>query len=249
MGINRVDFFVQTAKHCRIAGFQAYDLGTALRVFDEQIVDCLLGGRGAEAFLADIDHQRFAARKLEDLGADQAVIDHHVGLVQGAAGFQCQKFRITGATTDKGDVTGARRTGQVIGQQVIKRFADCRFAVSHSTGASVEIIVAPEIAARATKGQGVCHLAKPFADARQRTQCCGQAFLQVGLDRAGQHGGGPFGADGDGDGITVNNSGRDKGAVVQVIDDIDQRTLGPCDGGGAGVFHGIFVSGVEQFRA
>ena len=217
-------------------------------MFDDQRVDVLLGHRGAKALFARVHHHRLAAGQFQDFGADQPVVDHHVCLVQRAAGFQRQQFRITRASADKGDVTIAGGAGQMAVQQVIKGGAHGVLARSNRTRARGEVIVAPEITTRAAKGQGVGGPAKRLADARQRAQRSGQALLKVGLDRARQHGRGPFGADGHGDGIAVDDGGGDEFAVVQVVDDVDQRAVGLGDGGGAGILDLVLVGGVEQRR-
>ena len=145
-------------------------------------------------------------------------------------------------------MTGTRGAGLVVGQQRVQRLFDGGLAIRYGAGAGGKVIVTPEIAARTAKGQGVGHLAEPLADPRQRSQRCGQAFLQIGLDRTGQHGGRAFGADGNGHGVTVDDGGGDKGAVVQIVDDIDQGPLGTRNRGGAGVFGLVFIGSVEEFR-
>ena len=137
----------------------------------------------------------------------------------------------------------------MVGQQRVQRVFDGRLAIRYGAGAGGKVIVTPEIAARAAKGQGVGHLAEPLADPRQCSQRCGQALFQIGLDRTGQHGGRAFGADGDGHGVTVHDGGGDKGAVVQIVDDIDQGPFGTRNRSGAGVFGSIFIGGIEQGSA
>ena len=68
----------------------------------------------------------------------------------------------------------------------------------------------------------------------------------VGFDGAGKNGCRPFGADSHHNGVAVDDGGGDELAVGEVIDDIDQRALGGGDGGGAGVFGGVFVCCVKQ---
>ena len=131
MGVHGVDLFVQAAKDGGVAGFQTDHLGPRLRVFDQQIVDGFLRGRGAEAFLAHVDHQRLAAGEFEDLGADQPVVDHHIGLVQSAARLEGQQFGVTGAATDKSNVTGACGAGLVVGQQRVQRVFDGGWSRGH----------------------------------------------------------------------------------------------------------------------
>ena len=74
----------------------------------------------------------------------------------------------------------------------------------------------------------------------------GQARLQIGLDRAGEHRGRALGADGDGHRVAVDDGGGDELAVVQVVDDVDQRAVRPRDRGGAGVLGRVLVGGIEE---
>ena len=176
------------------------------------------------------------------MGADQAVVNHDVSLVQGAAGLQGQQVGITGASADKSDMSGAGGFVEMSGQKLIQRPAGAVFAV----GLRFEIIGAPEITAGTAKGQRIGQFAQGFPDAGHHAQACGQLRLEVRFEGAGKHGGRPFGADGDGDGITVHNGGRDKGAVGEVVHDVDQCALRAGNVGGVGVCCGVFVSGIEQ---
>ena len=89
-------------------------------------------------------------------------------------------------------------------------------------------------------------MAEGFADFRQRPESGWQFCFEVGFDRAGQHGGGTLGPDGHHNGIAVHDGGGDELAVGKVIDDVDQCALGCCDGGGAGVFGGVFIGAIEK---
>jgi hypothetical protein len=88
-----------------------------------------------------------------------------------------------------------------------------------------------------------------FPDACERAERGWQPRLQVGLDRARQNGGRALGADRDGHGIAVDDGGRDEIAVLQIVDDVDQRALGAGDVGDTGVLGRILGCAVDCYGA
>ena len=116
----------------------------------------------------------------------------------------------------------------------------------HRAGARVEVVFRPECPTFGTKWQHVDGVAERFTDAGEGAQRCGQYRFKVGLNRAGQHGGGPFGANRDGDWIAIDDCGGDELAVRKIVDDVYKRALGRGDGGGAGVLNGVLVCAVEK---
>ena len=80
----------------------------------------------------------------------------------------------------------------------------------------------------------------------QKAEVGWQTRLKVRLNRARQNRGCALGANRNRYRITVNNCGRDKVRSMQIVHDINDRTLAagnPCD---TGVFDSIFVRGINQ---
>ena len=104
--ITGAGFFVEPGKHGGISAFEAYHLRSSRCMRDKKRVDLFLWGRSGKPTLADMNHHRFAAGKLEDGWADQTVMDYHIRFVQRFAGLKRQQFRIARTGADKGDMTG-----------------------------------------------------------------------------------------------------------------------------------------------
>ena len=221
-------------------------MGAGCDVFHNQSVDVGLRHGWAKAFFACIKHQGFATGEFQYGLADQAVVNDHISLVQGAARFHGQKVRVTGACADEVYVPFAGFVGEVRCELIMQGCFDSGLAIRNRCGAGFEVKFTPEIAAGTAHGQGIGHFAKAFANARQSAECIGQLGLKIRFDRACENRGRAFGADRDRDRVTVHNSGGDELAVAQIVDDIDERTVCMCDSSGAGVFCFVFGGGVEK---
>ena len=66
---------------------------------------------------------------------------------------------------------------------------------------------------------------------------------------AGRNRRSPFGADGHGHRVTIDDGGGDELAVLEVVHNVDKRPVRPREGRGAGIFGGILVSGIEEHGA
>ena len=111
-------FLAAPAEHERITALQAHHAPSGARVFQQEGVDAFLGGVVLARVLGDFDEFGIAPGEPQDVRADQAVVQDHVGLVEQAQGAQGQQPRITRASADQGDAARTihrrcRREGRI----------------------------------------------------------------------------------------------------------------------------------------
>ena len=99
--LKRRDFFIQTTKYAAVAAFQANDPDPGQGFGDHGGVDVGLGRGGAEAFLAHVDQLGGGGDQGEDIVADEAVVDDHVGGLNGFENTQGQMVSSTRTGTGK----------------------------------------------------------------------------------------------------------------------------------------------------
>ena len=96
-------FLASPAEHHRIAALEADDAAATAGVFQQQGVDLgLLHGVSAGAF-AGGDAFGVAAGEFQHAGADQVVVQDHIGTLDGADRGQGQKLGVAWAGADKVD--------------------------------------------------------------------------------------------------------------------------------------------------
>ena len=95
------EFFAAAAEDETVAALQPHDAFAGARVFQHQCVDLFLRHVVMAGFLAHFDAFGIAARKFQHLGADQAVVQDHIGLVEQAQPAQGEQTRVAGAGADQ----------------------------------------------------------------------------------------------------------------------------------------------------
>ncbi|MNI52896.1 hypothetical protein D3C73_1077040 [compost metagenome] len=98
-----LQLFGTPAENERIAALEPYHPLALVGQIHQQLVDLLLGQTVATTGLADVVPSAGQRDQREQFRADQAVVDHGVGLHQQAPGAQGQQARIAGAGADQGD--------------------------------------------------------------------------------------------------------------------------------------------------
>ena len=112
------EFFAAAAEHEGIAALQPHHALAGRGVFDQQVMDACLGGVVVAAdALADLDQLGVAMRQRQHIGADQAVVEDHVGLGERARGMQGEQARIAGAGTHQAHNADRRRIGNRNGRR------------------------------------------------------------------------------------------------------------------------------------
>ncbi len=101
--------FAAAAEHEWVAALQPYHAATGPGVFQHQAVNLFLPGAMALRRLADLDEVRAVPSQAQDLRADQAVVQHHLGLTQCAQRMPGEQARIAGAGADQAHVAGRQR--------------------------------------------------------------------------------------------------------------------------------------------
>ena len=99
-GGQRQRFLAATPEDERVAALQAHHPSTVEAELDEQRVDQLLRDRGAGA-LADVDQLRVRVSQGQHTGADERVVDHHLGVLQTSQPANRQQLGIAGAGADE----------------------------------------------------------------------------------------------------------------------------------------------------
>ena len=113
--------FAAAAEHERVAALEPHHSAPAAGMLEHQPMDLPLRGVVVSGLLADFDALGVAPRQRQHLGADQPVVQDHVGFVQGAQAAQGKQAQITRAGADQHDrAGGARRFG---GQRLLRRHA------------------------------------------------------------------------------------------------------------------------------
>ncbi len=98
-----LDLFIQTTKDAAIAALEADHAGSAQGLRDEGGVDIGLRGRGAKSGFAHVDAAGRLGDQRQDLGPDEAIVDHHLGGLQRAVSAKRQMRRSAGTGAHKGD--------------------------------------------------------------------------------------------------------------------------------------------------
>ena len=220
---------------------------TFRRMLHDQRVDVFLTHGLAETFLACVNDDGLAARQFEDLARDQAVMDHHISLIEGIARLERQQLRITGACANKINRSGLCRLHDMCVEKGLECRNDSRLAVTgQRLGAGAKIERRPEFTAPGAHGQHFCCVAECLADTCEDAKRCRQLRLQIGLDGPGKDRGGAFGPDRNGYRVTVHDGRGDELAVIKIVDNIDQCALSIGNRRDARVLGIIFVSSVKQ---
>ncbi len=98
----KLEFFPAATEDERIAALQTHDTFAGLRMLEHQRVNprlcrvVIFAGR-----LAHFESLGVASREVDNLGADQPIVQDHIGLVQHAQRAQCEQTRITRTGPDQ----------------------------------------------------------------------------------------------------------------------------------------------------
>ncbi|ESR70547.1 hypothetical protein T266_15020 [Pseudomonas aeruginosa VRFPA05] len=90
----------------RVAALQADHPALLPGQAHQQLVDFFLRQAVVAAALADVDALAAFRQEGDQFAGDQAVVDHHLGLLQQGPGAQGEQARIAGAGADQGDAAG-----------------------------------------------------------------------------------------------------------------------------------------------
>ncbi len=154
------------AKDKGIAPLEPHHLFAQLSLFQQQLVDRLLGHTVAARLLANKDPLGIPANKRQYLLRDQSVIDHHIRLLQLLQTAQGKQSRIAGAGAHQGHASLA--LWLLIEQLGDALFGSLLLAAGQLAG---EALVAKEPLPEATAGQLVRNGLDPLAQlARQRRE-------------------------------------------------------------------------------
>jgi hypothetical protein len=211
----------------------------------DERVDMLLRGRGAEAGLAHVEDLGLAPGKFEDRPGHQPVVDHHVGLVERAAGAHGEVIGVARTRAHEEDTARARRLAQMLGQKPVERFGFRCDTRRKGVGEDR----APEGPARAALGQRLGGRAEGFGRLNERAQRGRQLLLEMRLDLSGQHRRRAFRADGDHERVAVHQRRRQEGAAFEVVDDVVQHARRLGERRDAPVLRRIVVGAIDEPRA
>ena len=161
----------------------------------EQAVDLLLLHRVPVGVLAGVDPVRVPAHQIEDLVGDEAVVDHHVGLLEEAHGAKAEQIRIAGPRPHQKDLAGSR-AGIRLRQRLAQRVPRLPLPPGeHHLGDRAAEDLVPEGAPLRGRPDPVPDLRPQLPPERGQTPEGGRdEGLQARPDEAGQHRRGPSGA-------------------------------------------------------
>ena len=221
-------FLPRAAEDARIAGFQTHHATALQRLGGDDVVDALLWpGMGADD-LAHEDPFGIAAGQLQHVLADQPVVEDHVRLLQPLHRAQGQQVARAGARADQRDGTesvalefAAAPHRGLYGADGVMLLPRDPFAAGF-----VGKDPAPEgatVLARDVAGHRVAHPAREGGEPAQRG---GQRSFDLGLDLAGEDGGGTLGSDGDNDRVAVHQRGGGDVAQIRPVHHVDGAARG-----------------------
>ncbi|CAM5189901.1 hypothetical protein CDEN61S_02678 [Castellaniella denitrificans] len=222
-----LQFLAAAAKDHGVAAFQAHHAASLAGVRHHQGMDAGLGGfmRAARG-LAHVDHLRVAPRQRQDGGADQAVGQDHVGLVQGAQAAQGQQARVAGAGADQ---QHPARRGRIGGRQGLVqqgfRFVGAAAPQGAQDGAVQQPVV--EIPARAQLRPGLTD-GRPLAPGQRGQGAQGRVEHRFdALAQApGDHGRGAARGDGDGERRPVHDGRHLDAGQFRIVHDVAEQAAG-----------------------
>src|SRR5690606_10695606 len=119
-----------TAEDERVAALEAHHTLVLPRQVHQQLVDLRLRQAVVAAGLADVMAATGAGQKRHQVVADQAVVDHRIGLLQQAPGAQGEQARIARTCSDQGNFTGGKCGAQRGGEYVWLVHADSCYCSS-----------------------------------------------------------------------------------------------------------------------
>ena len=97
------EFFAAAAKNESVATLQAHHTLAGAGVFEHERMDCFLRYMMMARCLADFDAFSVAAGEVEHFGADQTVVQDHVGFVEQTQAAQRQQAGVAGTGADQRD--------------------------------------------------------------------------------------------------------------------------------------------------
>ena len=213
------------AEHHGIAALEAHHTLAVARQTHHQAIDVVLPAGGTAAGLADQHAPRLAPRQLEDLRADQPVVEDDVGRLQGAERLEGEQLRIARPGADEGDrsaIAGPRKS-QVSQVLLGRRRTGRECLVRKPT---------PKVAARRAHRQS-CRDGRAQALRRRRPDAEGwvQQRLDLGADRLAQDRRGAIGADADHHRRAIDDAAEAEGRELGCVDDVDGDAV-PASGRG-----------------
>ena len=176
-----LQLFAAPAKDERVAALEAHHAFALLRQLHQQPVGLFLDHRVRAGALAHADALGVAAHQIEDLAADQMVIQHHVRLLHHLQPAQGQQPHVARPGAHQGYLTLRAFIACGEALQILLAAARLRrLAVGHQRGETAAEGFLPETATLADRGQPLFDLAAPAArHLRHLPQTGGQQRLQL----------------------------------------------------------------------
>ncbi len=107
--VGKGQLFACPPKHHRVAAFQPHDAQALPRPFFNPVVDQHLGGAGLAGTFAHTDFHGLSRGKRHDVLVNQAVVEHELGLFEGARSLERQKLGVARSSADQPKVSLTRR--------------------------------------------------------------------------------------------------------------------------------------------
>ena len=187
---------------------------------------------------ANSNARGIAAGIFEDAGADEAIINDHIGFLKPALGFQRHQFRITRASTHKAH-TALGGVG-FIGDELIQFGVEIAIAGNENVFQRAEEKLRPKGTAAVAERHMLGH---PFTQGFRALHIGPKLRRQHGFHPCphplGQNGGRTFRANGNHQRVAVHNSRRDGGGKFRFVHHIHRN--GARARGGGNTFVGFII--------
>ncbi len=183
----------------------------------------------AALLLADEHPLGVTAHVIENVVADQAVVDHHVGSLHRPQRLEGQQVGIARAGADDGDVALRRRCGGAAVDQVQHRLAGRGLVAGQNArrDGAVEHGLPQPPAVAGIGDLGLDRSPEGTGEAGQPAEPGGQAVFQVGTQPARQHRRGTAAGNADNDRAAIDNRRHDEGGKVGPVDHVDRHRRRP----------------------
>ena len=221
------DFLAAAAEDEGVAPLETQHPLALLRQAHQQGIDVLLLEGVLVAFLAGVDELGIATHQIQHFGRDQAIVDHHVGLLHQAQGAEGEQIRIAGARAHQIDLAGLRRRLDLLHRFFEQRPGFPVLAGHQPVGHRPLEDPLPELANGIAVGQPGLHLLPVgLHQLRQAAVGGGDEGLEPCAQQARQHRRGATGGDGDLHRIPVDDGRNDEAAQLGGIHHVDRDAAG-----------------------
>ncbi len=213
-----------TAEHEGIPPLEPHHPVARPGVFNQQAVGLFLGHAVGAGLLADRHQGGIAAHQVQDLGGDQLVVEHHLGLLDLLQRLEGQQARIAGSRPYQHHL--AHFAFRIVEPLVQPLLGPLPIGFLNQTGQGVGgKRPLPEAAAVGNGGEHpLGPVAYPTGELGQAAEVARQQALEPLAQQAHQHRRLAAAGDRHHDGAAIDDGGEDKAGALGVVHHVDEQT-------------------------